>query len=245
MDDKNLLIVPALYLKSKENWTEKDFKSAIKKFTRNAPMAPIPRLYDSYKWLKDKLDDKDEDSNKQFTYFIEHLLRILEERGAGKSEIYSEILRDSAEYKYLKGLFHTDESDDETADPDIAVKRSPAKPIAKKNSLKNILLKKGSSLLDIDINSWKLLVSDYFEDFTTDESFEKNCTSLIKKISKREKKESYHVEIIVVYAFDRLLKNKNLSLQDKYFAMQLLNFTTGQGEAWNRLHTGYLEIIRK
>lgn len=245
MDDKNLLIVPALSLKAKENWTEKDFKSAIRKFNRNAPSATIPRLYDAYIWLKEKLDNDDQGSNRQFTHFVEHLLRILEERGAGESEIYSEILRDSAEYKYLKGLFHTNEPENETPGPDITVKKSPAKTVIKKKSLKTLLLKKNFSLTDIDINSWRLMVNDYLEEFKEDESFEKNCTSLVKKISRREKKESYHIEIIIIYAFDRLLKNRKISLEAKDFAMQLLNFTTGQGESWNRLHALYLEIIRK
>ena len=110
MKNNNLIFTPELFGRVKVSWTEKDFKIAIKKFRQNAPAAPTPRLYDAYRWLKEQLDTEDEDSSKQFTYFIEHFLRILEERGAVNSETYSEVLRDSAEYKYLRGLFHNDES---------------------------------------------------------------------------------------------------------------------------------------
>jgi len=244
MDEKNLIIAPGLSLNKKNLWTEKDFKFAIKKFTRHAPTAPVPRLYDAYRWLKERLDNEDEESKKQFTLFIEHLLRILEERGAGESEIYSEILRDSAEYKYFKGLFHTDDPDNETPLLKNTVKRSPSERSIKKQTLRNVLLKKNSSLPDIDIDSWRNMVNDYFKEFKTEESFEKNCISLVKKIIRKEKKEPYHIEIIIVYAFDKLLKNKNLPVEKKNFAMQLLNFTAERGEMWNRLHPIYMEIIR-
>ncbi len=246
MDDKNEQTVPALPLKVRDELTEKDFKSAIRKLTRSAQSMPVPRLYDAYLWLKERLDDENEEFNRQYAHFIERLLRILEERGAAGSEIYSEILKDSVEYKYLKGLFHSSEQDYETAVPYAAPKRSRVKKSRiKKISLKTILQKKDSSLTEIGPVEWNRMVNDYFEGINTDESFETNCVALVKKINKKAKKEPYHVETVIGYAFNRILKKKGLSLKDKNFAMRLLNSTIDQGETWKRMHPGYLEIIRR
>lgn len=247
MKNTDLIPAPELLGKINSSWTEKDFKFAIKKFRQNAPSAPIPRLYDAYRWLKEQIDKDDAESDKQFTRFIEHFLRILEERGAAQSEIYSEVLRDSAEYRYLKNLFHSDEPEHETVQAEITekpVKKAPP-ALIKKLSLKEILLKKNIQLSAIDNKEWSKLVSEHFENFKAAESFEKNCTSLVKNISRRSDIEPYHTEIIVSYAYDRLLKYKTLTLKTKDFAMKLLNLMTNRGETWNRLHKEYLEIIRK
>lgn len=245
MDAKNKLTTPSLSLKVKEDLTERDFKSAIKKLTRSATSMPIPRLYDAYLWLKERLDDENEEFNRQYARFIEQLLRIIEERGAAGSEIYSEILKDSVEYKYLKGLFHNGDQDFETSMPDVTPKKSRGQSAPKKKSLKTVLQKNNSSLADIDSIAWTIMVNDYLSGFQMDKSFESNCVSLVKKINRRERKEPYHIETVIEYAFNRLLKKNKLSLNDKDFAMQLLNSTTDQGETWNRLHPKYLEIIRK
>jgi hypothetical protein len=245
MENKNIIAAPEIFGKIKDTWTERDFKFAIKKFRQNAPAAPIPRLYDAYKWLKDRLDTEDEESNKQFTHFVELFLRTLEERGAGDSGVYSEVLRDSAEYKYLKGLFHNEESADEAELIDTAENLDTPAPVIKKLLLKDILLKKSIPLIDIDINSWHKLIDEYFRGINTEESFVKSCSSVVNNISKRTVKETYHVEIIIVYAFDKLLRYKKLSLKSKNFAMQLLNLMTSKGEIWSRLHGEYLEIIKK
>lgn len=245
MDNGNLIFVPELFGKVKASWTERDFKIAINKFKQNAPSAPTPRLYDAYKWLKEQLDTEDEESNKQFTYFIEHFLRILEDRGAVNSETYSEVLRDSAEYKYLRGLFHSDESEQEPLMIEIPEDTVSTPAEIKKIHLKDILNKKNISLLDIDINTWHKLIEEYLHVFKTEDLFVKNCLHVVNNIKKRTEKESYHLEIIVVYAFENLLRYKKLSLQTKDFAMQLLNLMISKGEMWSTLHKEYLEIIKK
>jgi hypothetical protein len=233
--------------KIKNDWSDGEFKHAVKKFRQNAPSAPIPRLYEAYKWLKEQHNAESAESEKHFTNFIEIFLRILEERNASGTEVYSEVLRDSAEYKYLKGLFHND--DNEPAHESLTVKTPEAKPAPipaiKKISLKNILSKKNTLLSDIDINEWHKLVEDHFKSFHTEELFVKNCSSVINNIRKRTEKEPYHIEIIVVYAFDRLLSCKTLSLKSKDFSMQILNMMIDRGEIWTALHKEYLEIIRR
>ncbi len=245
MENNNLIYVPELLGKVKDSWTEKDFQVAITKFRQNAPAATTPRLYDAYRWLKEKLDTEDEDSSKQFTYFIEHFLRILEERGAVNSETYSEVLRDSAEYKYLRGLFHNDESAPDPEMIEIPDHKLTAPPEIEKISLKDILHRKNISLLDFDINSWYKLIEEYLKEFKAEDLFVKNSLHLVNNIKKRTEKESYHIEMIVVYSFETLLKYKKLSLKSKDFAMYLLNLMINKGETWSRLHREYLEIIKK
>jgi len=245
MKNNNLIPAPVLSEKSLSSWTEKDFISAIKKFRQNAQSAPIPRLYEAYRWFKEKVDKDDQSSDQHFSRFTELFLRILEERGAVKSEIYSEVLRDSAEYKYLKKLFHNDEPEGEIELTDSEEKQPVSITVIKKIAIEDILHKKNISLVDIDISSWNKMVNEYFKDFKTAESFEKNCTGLLKNVIKRKEKEPYHIEVIVACAFDRLLKYKKLSLKTKDFAMQLLNLTIDQGDLWRRLHSGYMEIIRR
>lgn len=245
MEKNNLIIAPAILGKFHGSWSEQNFKYAVKKFRQNAPSAPIPRLYDAYRWLKIQLDSEEEELNKQFTYFVEIFLRILEERGAGESEVYSEVLRDSAEYKYLKGLFHTEASDPEVLQIEMPAEHPETVPPSKKITFKDVLSGKNISLTDIDINEWHKLIDEHLRGYKTEELFVKNCLLAVNNIKKRTEKESYHVEIIIVYAFDKLLHYKTLSLKTKDFAMQLLNLMTDHGEMWTRLHKEYLEIIRK
>jgi len=245
MKDKNLIYPPELFGKQKSSWTDRDFKSAIKKFSQNAPAIPVPRLYDAYKWLKEQINKDDEEADKHFTHFIELFLRILEERGAVESEVYSEVLRDSAEYKYLEGLFHNDEPDREIKMIEAPVVRIPDEPEAKKITLKTILLKKNGPLIDIDIKEWHRLVDEHLGEFKTEESLIKNCSLVVNSIKKRSEKEPYHIEIIIVYTFERLIRYKKVSLKTKDFAMQLLNLMTDKSEIWSRLHREYLEIIKK
>jgi len=117
--------------------------------------------------------------------------------------------------------------------------------VVKRISLKDILSKKNIPILDIDINEWHKLVKEYFQPFHSEELFVKNCLSAINNINKRTEKDPYHIEIMVVYAFDKLLSYKTLSLKTKDFAMQVLNMMIGRGEIWSALHREYLEIIRR
>jgi len=245
MKNKNLIITPEILRGIKTSWSAGDFNFAIQEFRRNAPAVPIPRLYEAYRWLKEQINIDDKESGRQFTLFIEHFLRILEERGAGDSGIYTEVLRDSAEYKYLSGLLHKNETENKIKLIEISENKTPEEQVIKKTSLKDILLKKNMPLLDIDINSWYKLIQEHLEIYNTEESFVKNCSSVITNINKRTEKNSYHVEIIVVYAYDRLLIYQTLNLKTKDFAMKLLNLMTNKGETWNRLHREYREIIRK
>lgn len=231
--------------KIKEDWSSREFKHAIKKFRQNAPSAPIPRLYDAYKWLKEKHDTEDLESEKNFTHFIEIFLRILEERGASGTEVYSEVLRDSAEYKYLKGLFHNDNH--ETNHEPALIKAPETRPstAVKKILLKTVLGGKNIPLTDFNITEWRALIEEHFKSYHTEELFVRNCSTVINNINKRREKEPYHIEIIVVYAFDRLLGCKTLSLKSKDFSMQILNMMTDRGEIWKALHREYLEIIKR
>lgn len=229
--------------KTKEDWSDHEFKRAIKKFRQTAPSAPIPRLYEAYKWLKEKHDTGSIESEKNFTHFIEIFLRTLEERGATGTAVYSEVLRESTEYKFLKGLFHSDNHE-----PLIikAPENKPASNVAvKKISLKHILTGKNIPLTNFDINEWCRLVEEHFKSFHAEELFVRNCSSVINNINKRKEKETYHIEIIVVHAFDKLLSCKTLSLKTKDFSMKILNMMVDRGEIWTTLHREYLEIIRK
>jgi len=245
MENFNLIAAPEILGKVKGSLSERELKHAIKKFRQNAPSAPIPRLYDAYRWLKVQLDNDETESEKQFTYFVEIFLRVLEERGAAESEVYSEVLRDSAEYKYLKGLFHTEAAEPEVLQIEISEKQVQTAPVIKKITLKDILSRKNISLNSIDINEWHKLIDEHLRDFRTEDLFVKNCILVVNNIKKRTEKDTYHTEIIIVYAFDKLLRFKKLSLRTKDFAMQLLNLMTDRGEMWGRLHKEYLEIIKK
>ena len=194
MKKTDLIHVPEIIGKTKDIRTDRDFKLAIKKFRQNAPSASIPRLYDGYKWLKEQHNTTDEESEKHFTHFIEIFLRILEERGASGTDVYSEVLRDSAEYKYLSGLFHNDTDTDEPimiATPEIQ-NYTPA--AVKKISLTDILSKKNIPILDIDINEWHRLVNEHFRSFLDEELFVKSCLSAINNVNKRSEKDTYHIE---------------------------------------------------
>jgi len=247
MENSNFTDLPEIFGKIKPSKTELDFKYAVKKFSQNAPAASIPRLYEAYRWIKQQRNpenDEGHESNKQFTNFIEVFLRILEERGAVKSEIYSEVLRDSAEYKYLKGLFY-DEKEDGPLFIEVSETAQKFIPEIKKITLKDILTKKNKSIKNISINDWHRIVDGHLSEFKTEDLFVKNCTAVVNSIRKITQKETYHVEIIVVYAFDKLLKYKTLSLHTKDFAMQMLNLMLDRGDIWTALHKEYLEIIKK
>lgn len=225
--------------------TETEIQSALKNFRQNASSAPTPRLYDAYRWLKQQLNTGDEEKEKHFTHFIEIFLTILEARGASGSEIYSEVLRDSAEYKYLRGLFHTEPAEPsliqiEIQEDEVIVDKEP-----ERLSLRDILLKKQIPITDIDIKEWHRLVDEYFVPIEQEDLFVKSCSQVINNIYKRPDKEPYHIEVIVVYTFDRLLSYKTLSLKSKDFSMQILNLMTGRGDMWKTLHKEYLEIIRR
>jgi len=231
--------------KTKDVWTDRDFKHAVTSFKQNAPAAPIPRLYDAYKWLKEQHNTKNLESEKHFTHFIETFLRILEERGASGTEVYSEVLRDSAEYKYLEGLFHNGSNERKPLLIEAPEIKPVTPPVIKKISLKDIISKKSIPLLSIDINEWHRLVNEYFRVFHNEEEFVKNCSSIINAVNKRSDKEDYHIEIIVVYTYDKLLSHKKLSLKTKDFAMKILNLMIDRGEIWKSLHKEYLEIIKR
>ncbi len=245
MKNNNLINPPEIIGKTKGVWTDHDLKHAISKFKQNAPAAPIPRLYDAYKWLKEQHNTNDEESEKHFTHFIETFLRILEERGASGTEVYSEVLRDSAEYKYLEGLFHNDTNERKPLKIEVPEIKPAVPKEIKKISLKDIISKKSIPLLSIDINEWHRLVNEYFRTFHSEEEFVKNCSSIINAVNKRADKEDYHIEIIVVYTYDKLLSCKTLSLKTKDFAMKILNLMTDRGEIWKSLHKEYLEIIKR
>ncbi len=246
MVNDNLIIAPGIPGKNTASWTEQDFKLAIKKFRQNAPTAPLPRLYEAYKWLKEHIDIHDNESDKQFTYFIEHFLQILEKRGAGNSEIYSEVLRDSAEYKYLKELFHSSKEEDKEPEPETIIQKAEHPVLKeKKITLKSILRQKNPSLSVYDINSWNKLVNEHLRSFATEESFVKNCSSIISNINKTPDKEPFHLEIVIVYALEMIQLYKKPSLKTKDFALKLLNLMTNKMEIWTVLHKEYLEIIKK
>lgn len=246
MAKSDLIYAPEIFGRLKPSWSENDFKSAVKRFNHNAPSVPIPRLYEAYRWLKDQVDFSNTESEKQFSFFIENFLRILETRGASKSEVYSEVLRDSDEYKYLKGLFHSDEI--EYHEPEVIQEEEPTptpQPKVKKITMKNILRDKNIPLSDYDSESWHRLVDEHLMGYNSEESFVNNCSKLATSINGRRSKEQYHIEIIVTYAFERLVSCKKLSLKSKNFAMNMLNMMTDSSEAWGTLHNEYREIIKK
>ncbi len=246
MSKSEHLYAPEIFGRLKPSWNENEFKSAVKRFNHSAPSVPIPRLYDAYKWLKEQIDINDAASEKQFSVFIEHFLRILEDRGAAQSDVYSEVLRDSDEYKYLKGLFHSEEIDEPPVEKH-AKKELPAPPTpkVKKITLKSILRDRKAALAEIDPESWRRLIDEHLMPFKNEEAFVMNCSRTVNSINSRELKEQYHIEIIAAYAFERLVSYKKLSVKSKNFAMGLLNMMSEKSEFWALLHKDYREIIKK
>lgn len=245
MKKNNLIITPEILKGIKGSWNKKNIQLAITEFRKNAPSVPVPRLYEAYLWLKEKIDIEDAESEKQFTLFIEHFLRILEDRGAENSGIYTEVLRDSAEYQYLESLLKKNKPDQKLLLIETAENQVEQKPAVKEITLKEILLNRKSSLTGIDIIIWHKIVDAYFRNIKDEEKFVKKCLQVINNINSRTEKETYHTEILVVYAFDRIQKYNKPSLKTKGSAMQMLNLMTDKGEMWKTLHDEYLEIIKK
>jgi len=245
MENNGLILRSEIFGELKESWTPAEFRFAIEKFRENAPSIPVPRLYDAYRWVKEQIDITDDALSKQFFIFNEIFLRELEGRGEHDTEIYSSVLRDSSEYKYLRELFHRKPAVKKKPEPE-AVKEEIIPPeIVKRLTLKDILSHKNSSLLEIDIETWHKLIDEHFMGIKNEDSFVKECSGVINRITKFVSREAYHMEIMIIYSFEKLLLFKKLSVKTKEYALKLLHITADNKSLWGILHKEYLEIIRK
>lgn len=245
MENNNLILHQEIFGSLKTSWTTGEFKSAIEKFRKNAPGIPLPRLFDAYCWVKQQIDPSDEVLDKQFLVFNELFLRTLEERGESGTEIYTKVLRDSSEYKYMKELFHRDDTEQEKPEPEVIPEKITPEKKIKIITLKDILSEKNKSLIEFDIESWRKLVDEHFKGIKNEEPFVKDCSGIIARINRISEQEQYHLEIIIIIAYEKLLLFKKLSVKSKDFAMRLLNLSTGNKTLWRTLNKEYLEIIRK
>lgn len=244
MENNSLIPSSEIFGNLKETWSLLEFRFAIENFRMNAPSVSVPRLYDAYCWLKERIDTSDEALNKQFYVFNELFLRELELRGESSSEIYSSVLRDSSEYKYLRELFPGNKPVQEKPEPAVK-KKTIREKVIKKISLNEIITGRTVSLHEFDIEAWRKLSEEYFSLIKAEEIFIKECSGMINRISRIEAKESYHLEIIIIHIFEKLRLYKKPSVKSKEYAMRLLNMTADNKSLWGILHNEYLEIIRK
>jgi hypothetical protein len=245
MENNSLILRNELFGSIKESWSPSEFRFAIERFRENAPGIPVPRLYDAYRWVKEQVDVTDDAINKQFFIFNEIFLRELEGRGEHNTEIYSTVLRDSSEYKYLRELFYREPPVQEEPEPvaveDLIVPEKPAKRL----TLKELISSSNASLLGIDIESWRKLVDEHFISIRDEDLFVKESSGVMNRITKIISREPYHLEIMIIYSFEKLLLHKKLSVKTKDYAMKLLNMAADNKSLWSILHREYLEIIRK
>lgn len=245
MENNSLILRSEIFGELKETWTPSEFRFAIEKFRQNAPAIPVPRLYDAYRWVKEQIDITDDALSKQFYIFNELFLRELEGRGENNGEIYTSVLRDSSEYKYLRELFRKDEPAENKPEPEISEETEIPEKIVKKITLKELLSGKDRSLHEIDIETWRKLVDEHFMGIKSEDIFVKECSGVVNRISRISAKEHFHLEIIIICSFEKLLLFKKLSVNSKDFAMKLLNMAADNKSLWGILHKEYLEIIRK
>ena len=245
MENKSLILRSEIFGELKEKWTPSEFRFAIERFRENAPDIPVPRLYDAYRWVKEQVDITDDALSKQFSIFNELFLRELEGRGENNSEIYSSVLRDSSEYKYLRELFHREAPVQKTPEPEVIEEKTVPEEPSKKLTLKELLSHKNCSLLKIDIELWRKLVDEHFMGMKSEDAFLKECSGVINRIIRITNREPYHMEILIIYSFEKLLLHKKLSVKTKEYAMKLLNMTADNKSLWGILHKEYLGIIRK
>ena len=231
----------------KNFWIAGNVALAIEKFHQGSLGADIPRLHDAYLWLRGEIDALGEEFVQQADLFNHVFLRIMEQRGETENPFYKEVLRDSREYKILSSLIDIERNalieERPSALLDEEARMISPPPVEK--SLKKILDDNSLSLKDYDMVQWCTIIEEHMNDYTREDSFVKRCRVIIKNISRREDRADYHLELMIVYCFERLSAFKKLTVDSKSFAMDALNMMTSRKEIWGSLHKEYLNIIRK
>ena len=207
--------------------------------------APLPVLFHVYTELKNEMTMSDENSRKNFNVFNDLFLRMLEERGETTTETYKTLLRDSTEYTYLNGLFSSKIPRDRLEKPKRIKEAVIIESKPEIVTLKKILARKEQSLLEISIDRWYDLVNGHLDEVADEALFVKKSLQIVNYVYRNPKKESRHLELVIVYTFERLLEYKELSTRSKDFAMHAMNLMTAREPLWTKLHKQYLEIIRK
>ena len=229
----------------RESLSEGKVSAAMNHFRHVSLTAPLPVLFGVYTELKHEMTAADDDTRKNFSVFNDLFLRMLEERGETGTDIYRSLLRDSSEFKYLNSLFSGKLPRERLEKPKkikeaVIIKEKPVII-----TLKKLMSSKAESLLMFDISRWYDLVHEHLNAHEAETEFVKKCTQVINFIISVESRELFHIELPVVYIFERLLEYKTLSVKSKDFAMRAMNLMTDREPLWSKLHKQYLEIIRK
>ncbi|HPS59344.1 MAG TPA: hypothetical protein PK514_14670 [Spirochaetota bacterium] len=207
--------------------------------------APLPVIFTVYSELKSEMTAAGDDSRKKFNVFNDLFLRMLEERGETSTDIYRSVLRDSAEYTYLNRLFSSKIPQDRLEKPKKIKDAVILKPKPEVITLKKILSRREQSLLDFSVGTWYDLVELHLAGITEESVFVKKSSRLVRYVDSNPQKETFHLELVIAYIFERLLEYSELSTRSKDFAMQAMNLMTAREKLWSKLHGQYQEIIRK
>lgn len=230
-----------------QSLTEGKVSDAMNHFRKVALSAPLPALYSVYCNVKHEMTNLDEDTRKKFNVFNDLFLRMLEERGETDHDIYMMLLRDSSEYRYLNTLFGDKQAKVKKEKPEVVaalipeVKEDP--PVLP--ALKKIISAKYISLIEFDIDTWYDLVHDHLADIKDETMFVKKCAQVINYVEPVPEREVFHLELVIVYAFERLAGYRTLTTKTKDFAMQAMNLMTEREPLWSKLHKQFLVLIKK
>lgn len=218
--------------------------NAIEKFRHNSCSVPSERLYTAYRGLKEIIDSLGPDFAALSSHFNDVFLRILEERGEVGNGIYRTVLRDSPEFRFLSNIFIKDEIPETVTVPEPVPDTEPDTP-AVKLTLKSILADRKTALENYGADDWKMYVEEHFSDIADEKELVKSGAAVLGRINRRGDFRDFHIVCIVEYLFLRLRSFKQIDLSSKEYAMKLMNMVSSKGETWNRLHSEYLDIIKK
>lgn len=245
MDDNLPVISSGELALVRESLNRGRISNAMNHFRRISLSAPLPLLFGVYCELKNEMTSVDEESRKNFGVFNDLFLRMLEERGETATDIYRSLLRDSSEFTYLQSLFGSKVPHAGPRKPKKIKEAVIIEPAPVAVTLKKVLAAKDASLIGFDMNAWRDLVKDHLDAVRDESAFIRVCTRVIKQVSAAAEREDFHLELVIVYIFERLMGFSELSGRSKDFAMNTLNLVSGREQLWKVLHGQFREIIRR
>lgn len=229
----------------RQSLSEGRISAAINHFRNISLTAPLPVLFDIYTGIKHEMISADEETQKRFSAFNDLFLRMLEESGETDNGIYRSLLRDSSEFTYLNSLFSGKIPVSRPEKPQKIKQPATVTPKPEIITLKKIMTAKAESLLLFDISRWYDLVHEHLASTETETLFIKKSAQLINFIVSVESRELFHLELVIVYVFEKLGDYRELTVKSKDFARQAMDLMTDREPLWSKLHKQYLEIIRK